>query len=386
MEFLNEMLDLNDYDVIDINVKENGIHVYLESKKEHSVCPKCGQKTHKIHEHNSRMVRDLPITGKACYLHFDKRRFYCEHCDGPFSEEIEFVDPRSNFTGRYREYLYELSRHYTIKHTADFENLDYSCVENVFYSECRKRIPENPFEDLTQLGIDEISERKGRNSYDLVFYNLQTGKPVEVLEKRTKSELIRYFEDLTDEIKIDIQTVCIDMWRPYADAVEQCLPHADLVVDRFHVMKAINKELNQLKNKHKKDLSEEAKGCHYPLLKNEEDLTDNQQEVLEKVYEESEILKKAHQLKEAFRDIFEKEQTINQAKNQLENWLEQAGQIFKDSVKTIKNWLAPILNYFNDRISNGVSEGVNNKIKLIKRMAYGFRNFEHFRLRILNAF
>ena len=166
------------------------------------------------------------------------------------------------------------------------------------------------------------------------------------------------------------------------------LSHARLVVDRFHVMKVINTDLNTLKKAVKKELPDEAKACHYPLLKNKQDLTEKQQKILDLVYDASPQLKEAHQLKEEFRTVFETKQTVEQGQHALRCWLNKAekAKLFSDAVKTIKNWFQPITNYFAQRTTNGPAEGMNNKIKLIKRMAYGFSNFANFRLRILAAF
>jgi transposase len=170
--------------------------------------------------------------------------------------------------------------------------------------------------------------------------------------------------------------------------VRLALPEARLVVDRFHVMKALNEDLKRLKNKEKKALPKAAQACHYALLKNEEALTEQQQTTLAAVYAASPRLKQAHQLKEAFRAIFEERCTISKAHGQLRAWIKRAykANLFPTVLTSLKHWLRPILNYFAQRTTNAASEGVNNKVKLIKRRAYGFRNFGNFRLRILAAF
>jgi len=197
-----------------------------------------------------------------------------------------------------------------------------------------------------------------------------------------------YVAQLPVEFTRGIEEVCIDMWRPYATAIAEKLPHAKLVTDRFHVMKLVNQELNALKKTLKKELPDEAKACHYPLLKNEADLTEKQQGILEHVYEASPQLKEAHQLKEEFRTLFDKDHSLEQGAHELQKWIDKAekARLFVDAVKTIKNWFHSIVNYFHHRTTNGPAEGINNKIKVIKRMAYGFRNFANFRLRILAAF
>ena len=199
---------------------------------------------------------------------------------------------------------------------------------------------------------------------------------------------MRYLNALPEDILRGIDEVCIDMWRPYASAIIKKLPHATLVTDRFHVMKVVTHDLKSLKNTLKSTLPDDAKACHYPLLKNQADLSDAQQEILDKVYEASPQLKKGHTLKEEFREIFDTDYTVEQGGEALRGWIRKAEHagIFAEAVKTITNWFDSIVNYFLHRTTNGPAEGVNNKMKVIKRMAYGFRNFANFRLRILAAF
>ena len=388
MDIFSKILDIQGYKVANIETSKTEVHIYLDSESKNCICPRCGRKNNQVRQSYGRVVRDLPVSGKACYLHFTKRYFDCSNCKDTFSEPLEFVESKRDYTSRYEKSIFKHVRHSDASFVAESENLTDKVVTRIFIRQAQKVLPKEPFKNVVRLGIDEIAERKGKNSYDLVFYDLDAGNPIEVLESRTKAQLMNYLEDLPDQIKAQIEEVCIDMWRPYADAIAEKLPDARLVTDRFHVMKIVNQELKKLKNKVKKHLPEKAKACHYPLLKNEDDLTENQKEILENVYEASPILKRAHELKEQFRDIFDKEQTVQQGKNQLNQWIIKAekANLFADAIKTIKNWIESIVNYFKQRTTNGPAEGVNNKIKLIKRMAYGFRNFANFRLRILAAF
>lgn len=388
MDIFSEILGIKDFKVVHIETGDTALHVYLECEVERRTCPRCGQPSHQVRQNYQRMVRDLPISGKACYLHVVKRYFDCLQCQETFAESLDFLEPQREYTTRYEESIFHQVRQTTAKYVAEHEGLTDHVVTRIFLRQAEKRLPVEPFQDVVRLGIDEIAERKGRNAYDLVLYNLETGKPIDVLENRTQAELMTYLDQRPVDMTRNIEEVCIDMWRPYATAIVEKLPHAKLVTDRFHVMKVVNHDLNTLKKMLKKDLPDDAKACHYPLLKNEAELSEKQQEILDKVYEASPQLKKAHQLKEAFREIFETEFTVVQGQTALKDWLDRAeeAELFSEAVKTIRNWFDSIVNYFVHRTTNGPAEGINNKIKVIKRMAYGFRNFAHFRLRILAAF
>jgi transposase len=388
MDILQEILGLPQLTIARVEVQETEIHLYVKLRTESARCPQCHQECRDLHQNSVRVIRDLPLSGRWCYLHVQTRRFWCPRCGLPVAEPLEFVAPYRNYTRRYETHIYELVRQNNITYVEALEGLSYDVVEGMFLREARQRIPPNPFHGLRRVGLDEIAERKGRKAYDLIVYNLDTGQPVDGLEGRTKEHLIDYLKGLSEEVKRGIEEGCIDMWRPYAQAVAVVLSHAEVVVDRFHVMQSINRDLKALKNARKKDLPEEAKACHYPLLKNHDDLTDKQRAILEAVYKADAVLKRAHQLKEQFRVIFETVQTVEDARKQVQKWIGKAYkcEVFSTVITEMKSWLSPILKYFTHRTTNGRSEGINNKIKLIKRRAYGFRNFGNFRLRILTAF
>jgi transposase len=153
-------------------------------------------------------------------------------------------------------------------------------------------------------------------------------------------------------------------------------------------MQSVNNELKQLKNQQKKEQPQVLTGAHSALLKNGDDLTDPQEEALGRVYETCPQLKMAHRLKECLRHIFECDSTQDKALKRLQKWtlIAEKEALFPQFRKTLANWTDRIANYFHHRTTSGIVEGINNKIKLIKRRAFGFRNFAHFRLRVIVAF
>ncbi len=388
MDILNEILGLPHLSIDEADLQNAEIHLHVDHCDESAICPRCHMESIELHQQYDRIIRDLPMSGKPCYLHVTTRRLWCSPCGLPFFEPLDWLDPYRSYTKRYEAHIYELVRHNNITFVETLEGLSYEVVEGIFLREANRRIPAEPFIGVQRLGIDEIAEHKGRNAFDLLFYNLDTGQPIEMLRGRTKKNLTAYLTALPEAVKAEIEEVCIDMWRPYAQAVSDALPQAELVVDRFHVMKSVNKDLKALKNARKQDLPEEAKSCHYPLLKNQDDLTEKQQTTLNNVYDADPLLKRAHQLKEQFRSIFETIQPIDIARKQLKKWVSKAFKhdLFPTVITEMKTWFSATLNYFKNRTTNSPSEGVNNKVKVVKRRAYGFRNFDNFRLRILTAF
>lgn len=244
------------------------------------------------------------------------------------------------------------------------------------------------------LCLDEVTLHKGHGGYYLIISAPELGIVLEVLKDRKKAGLEAWFQARGPEWCAQVETCCADMWDAYPEAAQASLPNAQSVVDRFHVMKNLNEALTTARRSIQKQADaptqEVLKGSRWVLVKNREDLSDEEQEKLHTVLQASPILKTCYELKEAFRELFNQSLSREQADQKLSDWLRQVAatglQALKSFVTTVLNWRDRILNYFHGRYSNGFAEGVNLKIKLINRRAFGYANFENFRLHVLVAF
>ncbi len=197
------------------------------------------------------------------------------------------------------------------------------------------------------------------------------------------------------EVLEQIVEVSIDLSGNYKGLVHKILPNAEIVADRFHVMKLVNQELNTARiavikaNEEKQDEVEKMRGLavlnqsKYALLKPEANLTQKQQIKLEEVRVLSPLLASMHRQKERFRAIFETAVSWSDGTLRLLDWLAETQKSFHQSFGTICRWFGEVIGYFENRTTSGAVEGINNKLKLIKRSGYGFRNFENFQLRCL---
>lgn len=241
------------------------------------------------------------------------------------------------------------------------------------------------------MNIDEIALEKGHGNFVLVLSAPEESYVLEVLPDRERKTLENWLDGLAPEVKKVIKVVNLDMWEPYTLAVKAKLPRARIVVDRFHVMKNFNHCLTMARREIQRNASDEVKeqlkGSRWVLVKNQKDLNEKQRTKLESLYQVSPELKACHQLKEQFRMIFETVTDRDKARTALLRWIKQVERqsvtALQSFLVTLQNWFELILNYFIERWTNAFAEGINNKIKLIKRRAFGFTNFDHFRLRIL---
>lgn len=198
-------------------------------------------------------------------------------------------------------------------------------------------------------------------------------------------------EDITAELmkwsseaRASVVEVSVDMWGGFTKVVREVFPNARIVYDRFHVMKALNGELTKIiKQCHPMIKHLKIKHIKSLILRNHNSLNADEKINLNCVLSHSKRLKLAYELKEAFRQIYETEQTPEEAQPKVQKWIAKANQVFQASVQTIKNHMDGICNYFWWRTTSGVMEGINNRIKLIKRQAYGFINFDHLRMRLM---
>lgn len=240
----------------------------------------------------------------------------------------------------------------------------------------------NTWEPSKRLCIDEISLRKGHQDFVTVVSDIEQGCLIEVIDSHQQGEIIEVLMEQPFEVRQAVAEVSVDMWGGFPKVVQAVFQNAVLVIDRFHVMKAVNQDLNKLR----RQLGITDRGSKFLLLRNGSDLNTEQELKLTLVLERSPCLKIAYEMKEEFRQIYETSRTVKSGRNRFEHWLKSAQLFYTDAASTIRNHLDGICNYFLSRTSSGVMEGINNRIKLIKRQGYGFSNFDNFRARLLACF
>ena len=232
------------------------------------------------------------------------------------------------------------------------------------------------------MSIDEISMRKGKGSFVTVVSDIEAGNLIEMIDSHRQQDIIEVLIRQPLEVREQVEEVSVDMWGGFPKVIEQVWTNAQVVIDRFHVMKAVNKDLNKLR----RATGITDRGSKYLLLSNRSNLNSDQIEKLAITLEKSECLRIAYEMKEEFREIYETNMTVKIAQTKFKDWLNYATLFFKEASATIVNHFEGICNYFLNRTTSGAMEGINNRIKLIMRQGYGFSNFDNFRERVLACF
>ena len=402
IKILTQLLNIDGVKVISHRqYKGVGVILQIESIKMESVCPRCGTRSYRLHQNHRHIIKDLPLGEQQLFLEVNKRQFKCEKCKKPFSEELDFVDSRRKYTKRLANKTIEEVLDSDIHSVSKKGNVTTEEIERMLKDASKKLLVAKP-SYLRRLGIDEIALVKGKGNYCAVLVDLDNSKLLAILPGRTQEIIKKLLYSWGKEVLEQIEEVSIDLWIGYKNLVRELIPNAQVVADRFHVMTQINKELDKTRKREKRNMEDSIKKTKsqldkneyekvlnglkkskYALLKNESNLNEEQIIKLAQVKKVSPTLKIMHELKEKIRIIFNETNDWLTGLFQLGTWLLTAKEHFPVSQKTIIRWLDEVIAYFDNGTNSGVVEGINNKLKLIKRSGYGFRNFDNFRTRCL---
>ena len=338
-----------------------------------------------------RRFRTLPIGGKPVYLELDVPRVECRQCGAVRQVRIGFADPRVSYTRAFERYALELSKSMTIKDVAHHLGISWDVIKEIQKRHLKRRFGKPRLKHLKQIAIDEISTGKGHR-YVTIVMDLASGAVVHVGEGKGGDALKPFWKRLRGS-GAKIEAVATDMSPAYIEAVVAHLPNATLVFDRFHVIKLYHEKLSDLRRALYHQLADTMeksvlKGIRWLLLKRPENLdpTRNEPQRLEEALRLNEPLSIAYYLKEELDQVWEQENR-EEAEAWLMDWIlyaESTGiRMLIKFARTLRVHALGILAYYEYPISTGPLEGTNNKIKTMKRQAYGFHDPEFLKLKIL---
>lgn len=367
------------------------LHIFCHHEHEMALCPRCGQVSVWVHEQEERCIRHLDIWGKVTYVHFPARRFDCKQCGKPFTEALSWIEAKRRESTKYELHVYEQCKHMDQAAVAEREGLHSETVKVIFQRWAKRAEQQQLHQVVRCLGVDEISLRKGHQQFALVLTDLERHCVVAVLSERSQQAFAKWLTDLSEVERKAIRLVAMDMWGPYRGVVKTELPHAEIVADRFHVMKQLNDAIAKIRRnlqaKADKPTYELLKGIRWILVRRRADLKPAEDAKLRAALQAFPELRTAYLLKERFVTIADKIQNRSQAERFLRAWLceAQASGIapLEKFTRTLLHWWDEFLNYFNERFTSSVVEGLNNAIRGTIRRAFGYHVFEHFRLHVM---
>ena len=390
--FYQELLSLPGLAVSAVEHHRQRIEVHGHIDVEATPCPVCGEPTALINQYDSRKVQDLPISGKEVWLHLRIPQLACTSCPRYFIASPEWIMPGKSYTRRQAKWIFELCAKQPFTEVAALVNLSHKTVERLYYQMAHEVIDlPGRYAQVRKRGLDEVAHRKGKRDFVCVLTDLERGIQLDVLPDRKKATLEAHFAALGPDFCARIEAVACDMWRPYRDVAERYFPNAEVVIDRFHVVKALNAVLDKIRKHLRRTQPDVAcfKGIKWALLKRAEACGTEEEDRLREALSESWLLAEVYALRNSSHALFDVVHEQAMLASELEAWMEHAERLANPHVDrfvgTLRRWLVPITAYASAGLTNAVTEGLNNYLRYFKRISFGLPKFEHMRVRILMA-
>jgi transposase len=402
MENFEISLDIPNVKILETKTNEKGhIIVTVESTVKGTVCHKCGSHIDKPFGYDRWIVlRHLSILGHEVYIQIRPKRYQCMRCNGHPSttQQPTWYNRNSPHTKSYEAHVMLSLVNSTISDVSAKEGLGYGSVAGIIDRNVATAVDWSSLDNIETIGIDEISIKKGHKDFvTIVTAQLSDGslRLIGVLNDRKKNTVKQFFLSIPNRLRATVRTVCSDLYDGFINsALEVFGKQTHVVADRFHVAKLYRKCLDTLRKKEmrrlKKELPEKEykkfKGVMWMLRKNRADLNEEEKNTLSELFKHSPSLGLAYVFSSTLTNIFEEKLSKEDARDKLTAWIgivrNSSLNCFGTFLSTLTSRMDEIANYFIGRKSSGFVEGLNNKIKVIKRRCYGLLNIDHLFQRI----
>jgi transposase len=390
--FLYHAFGLRKQEYLKTEYKEGSVLFYIKTKPSELRCSQCN--SYKVNKKGvkTRHFKTVPIGKHKIILVSKLQRLKCRQCGCLMQEEILYADEQKRYTRQLGRYANELCEIMTIKDVANLLGLNWDTVKDIRKEYLTKKYSKIDLKSLKLIAIDEIAIKKG-HKYITIVMDLETGAVVFVGDGKGAESLEPFWKKLK-HAGSKIEAVSIDMSAAYIEAVTRNLESSKIIFDHFHIVKLMNESITDIRrevyNKETEDGKKKIlKGIRWLLLKNQENLNDkyNERHRLEAALQLNKPLMTAYYLKEELKEIWLQD-SKQDCEKFLGKWVAKAlATDIKELHKFAKTLLSHrygIFNYYDYQISSGPLEGMNNKIKVLKRKAYGYHDEQFFKLCIFD--
>ena len=386
-EYTTELLKLEDAQIERMEETEEEIILQISLKRKMHNCPRCKAETDQVHDYRIRAVRDLSIRGKPLKLLYRRRRYFCPSCGKRFSEACAFLGKYQRFTYQVTERIMQLLHHrWSMKDIARDTRTSVSGV-----ARCLALYPQGKPRELPRvLSFDEFKGNANGERFQCILTAPEERRILDILPDRRGSTIQSYLRSFSN--RQDVQYVVMDMNQGYRDIARAFFPQAKIVIDRFHVARYCTWAMDDVRRAVQKHLlpasRKHFKRSRRLLIARRALLSEEDRAAVDVMLHFSERLYQAYALKELFFQFMDAKSSSTAAEL-LSKWFDAYDRLqlpeFSPCRRMLKNWKPYILNAFDCPYSNAFTEGCNNAIKALKRVAFGFRNFSNFRARILQV-
>jgi transposase len=386
-------LDIPDVRVLQTEITKQGeLILTIESTLTSTTCRRCGRTITERHGLDEpRLLRHLPILGRVVYLRIRPKRFRCPWCDNhpTTTQTLDWYDPTALHTRAYERHLIVQLIGSTLTDVQAKEHVTSDALLGMLDRWLASSVEWDALSPFTTMGIDEIALLKGHRDFVAVISALTADGDLHVLAvlpDRLKATVVAWLETIPTAIRERITSVCTDIWEGYITAVQEALPHATIVIDRFHVARQYRNAVDELRKQEVRRLQKELpkaaqddlKHTLWPFRKREVDLDAEERMRLDGLFAHSPLLHQAYTLREQLTIIFDTARSKKDGLRRIRYWRVRVAKsgltCFDTFLKLLDTWQDLIVNYFINHQSSGFVEGLNNKLKVLKRRCYGLRN------------
>lgn len=358
---------------------------HCQMKKLGAVCPRCATFSQVGYDSRKVRVKDEPVRGKAVILIVTKRRLYCKKCKKPFTEPVPGVLPKRRTTQRYRRSILWAAENFTdLEKVKRAYRCSYSFLYRVVYEQLElKRKMNCNYPWPRRIGIDEHGFKKTERFVTMIV-DQDNMRLREVVAGKTSASLEHALSSIPGRENVEL--VAMDMSDSYKSFVKGFFPNANIVADKFHVLRLLNGHINR----HRKEITGDVRKnpVRKLLLRNRKNLNYFERRALDEWLSHHPDLNEIYLWKENLYSLY-RCIGIRWATRKLQRMLDMMAKSHLPEIqrlrRTLLRWRKEILNYFVYRLTNARTEGFNNVAKTVKKRSYGFRNFKNYRLRLLNA-
>ena len=387
-DFTAKVLDMEHMNFLNVEQTAAAVTITVEMQRRACSCPHCGALTDQVHDYRTQRIKDSPVQGKACIWLYRKRRYRCHCCGKRFYESNYLIPKWHRMTNRLALLtLQQMESKQSRKEIAQAMHVSPSTVGRWLHlSECGR-----PSKLPSVLSIDEFKGNTEYGKFQCILTAPKERRVLDILPTCRESDIYHYLSAFPN--RKDVRYFVSDIKKEYIALSKKLFPNATIVIDRFHVVRYCTWALENVRKRVQKKLLPEQrryfKRSRKLLLKHMADLKPESMDAVNRMLAFDRDLREAYLLKEKFYEFMASKDST-QAKERLRAFRMFAFAAdlpeFSACLTMLQNWEPYILNAFDCPYSNGFTEGCNNTIKVIKRVAFGYRNFHNFRIRILLTF
>ncbi len=380
---------VTEYEYSGIEYKDSSIFIKLKHEEPQKLqCPHCGGFHVIRYGKTKRDIRNLPFGSKRTFLSLTIQRYHCKDCEHTYQANIPFTHGSVSYTYRFSRYVLDLLRiGGTISSVAAHLRVNWNIVKDIHKQYLKNHYTYPSLKNVRRIGIDEFAVRKG-HVYKTIVVDLDTGRILYVGNGKGADSLKGWWKRCRRN-KVNIEVVTSDLSAAYISSVMENAPDATHIYDRFHVTQLVTDAVDDVRRllwNQETDFEKRKliKGSRWLLLRKDKDKFDEEHKTrLENILKTNESLSVAYYLKEDLIQIWQ-QSTKEEAEKQLAYWCDRARESkltpFVKAANTIQSRRTGILAWYDCHITNAMVEGINNKVKVLKRKAYGYRDDEYFEL------